>query len=124
MWCTVVIEEGHQHLKDYHIEQSSNVRLFGVQRKRETPKLLQFLELIRAMYGRGGNTRQRSASAKQHKFTGLKKLRFSKIDDAIFTVLIPRCKIGINCILFFLQTVQQIYHFSKIKLSTMNFICI
>jgi hypothetical protein len=40
------MEEGHYKSKGYHIRQSSNVKLFGAQRRRETAKLLQFLELV------------------------------------------------------------------------------
>jgi hypothetical protein len=38
--------------------QSSNVKLFGEQRKRETAKPLQFLELMKATFDFGRNTRQ------------------------------------------------------------------
>jgi hypothetical protein len=56
-----------RNLKDYHIRQSSNVKLFGAQRRRETAKPLQFLELIKATFDCGGNTRQLSASVGHHK---------------------------------------------------------
>jgi len=39
-----------RNLKDYHIRQSSNVKLFGAQRIRETAKPLQFLELMKASW--------------------------------------------------------------------------
>jgi hypothetical protein len=55
-----------RNLKDYHIRQSSNVKLFGVLRRRETAKLLQFLELMKAMFNCGGNTRQQSAGVRRH----------------------------------------------------------
>jgi hypothetical protein len=55
-----------QKFKDYHIRQSSNVKLFGAQRRRETAKLLQFLELMKATFDCGGNTRQRSAGVRRH----------------------------------------------------------
>jgi hypothetical protein len=44
------MEQGCQKLKDYHIWQSSNVKLFVVQRRRETAKLLQFLELMKVTF--------------------------------------------------------------------------
>jgi hypothetical protein len=49
--------EGYQKSKDYHMQQISNVKLFGVQRK-ETAKSLQFLELMKTMFDCGGNTIQ------------------------------------------------------------------
>jgi hypothetical protein len=52
-----------RNLKDYHTQRSSNVKLFGGQR-RETAKPLQFLELMKAMFDCGGNTRQRSAGVR------------------------------------------------------------
>jgi hypothetical protein len=55
-----------RNLKDYHIRQSSNVKLFGVQR-RETGKPLQFAELMKATFDCGGNTRQQSVSVRCHK---------------------------------------------------------
>jgi hypothetical protein len=55
------MEKGRQNLKGYHIRQSSNVKLFGAQRRRETAKPLQFLELMKATFDSGGNTTQRSA---------------------------------------------------------------
>ena len=46
-----------RNLKDYHIRQSSNVKLFGARRIRKTAKPLQFLELMKATFDCGGNTR-------------------------------------------------------------------
>ena len=60
-----------RNLKDYHIRQSSNVKLFGAQRKRETAKSLQFLELMNATFDCGGNTRQRSAGVRCHEGNSL-----------------------------------------------------
>jgi hypothetical protein len=42
------------------------VKLFGVQRRRETAKLLQFLELMNAAFDCGGNTTQRSAGVRHY----------------------------------------------------------
>jgi hypothetical protein len=42
------------------------VKLFGVQRRRETAKPLQFLELMKATFDCGGNTRQQSAGVRHH----------------------------------------------------------
>jgi hypothetical protein len=47
-----------RNLKDYYIRQSSNVKLFGAQRRRETAKPLKFLELMKAKFDCGGNTRR------------------------------------------------------------------
>jgi len=55
--CTVVMEGRRQKSKGYHIQQSSNMKLFGAQRRRETAKPLQFLELMKAKFDCGGNTR-------------------------------------------------------------------
>jgi hypothetical protein len=60
-----------RNLKDYHIWQSSNMKLFGAQRRRETAKLLKFLELMKATFDCGGNTRQRSAGVRCHKGNSL-----------------------------------------------------
>jgi hypothetical protein len=75
MSCTVVIQ------------QSSNVKLFSAQRRRETAKLLQFLELFKAMFDCGGNTKAAisGCEALRRKFIGPKKGRFPEIDDAVFT---------------------------------------
>jgi hypothetical protein len=37
-----------RNLKEYHIRESLNVKIFSVQRRRETAKPLQFLELMKA----------------------------------------------------------------------------
>jgi hypothetical protein len=42
------------------------VKLFGVQRIRETAKPLQFLELMKATFDCGGNTTQQSAGVGHH----------------------------------------------------------
>jgi len=46
------------------------MKLFGEQR-RETAKPLQFLELIKATFNSGGNTRQRSAGVRHHEGNSL-----------------------------------------------------
>jgi hypothetical protein len=43
--------------KDYHYRQSSNVKLFGLQRKRDTAKPQTVLELMKATLDCGRNTR-------------------------------------------------------------------
>jgi hypothetical protein len=55
-----------RNLKDYYVWQSSNMKLFGAQRRRETAKPLQFLELMKAIFDCGRNTRQRSAGVRHH----------------------------------------------------------
>jgi hypothetical protein len=42
------------------------MKLFGVQRRKETAKSLQFLELMKATFDCGGNTRQQSAGVGRH----------------------------------------------------------
>jgi hypothetical protein len=59
-----------RNLKDYHIRQSSNVKLFGAQR-RETAKPLQFMESMKATFDCGENTRQRSADVRRHEGNSL-----------------------------------------------------
>jgi hypothetical protein len=54
-----------RYLKDYHIWQSSNVKLFGAQRRSEIAEPLEFLELMKATYDCGKNIRQRSASVRR-----------------------------------------------------------
>jgi hypothetical protein len=51
-----------RNVKDHHIQQSSNMKLFDAQNRKETAKGLQFLELMEATFDCGRNTRQRSAS--------------------------------------------------------------
>ena len=46
------------------------MKLFGAQRRRETAKPLQFLEL-KAIFDCGGNTRQRSAGVRHHEGNSL-----------------------------------------------------
>jgi len=53
------------------MQQSSNVKLFGAQRIRETAKTLQFLGLMKATFDCGGNTRQRSAGVRRHERNSL-----------------------------------------------------
>jgi hypothetical protein len=57
------------------------VKLFGAQRRRETAKPLQFLELMKAMFNCGGNTRQRSAGVRCHEGNTLdpRKDNFRKV---------------------------------------------
>jgi hypothetical protein len=59
------------NLKVYHIWQSSNVKLFGAQRRRATTKPLQFLELMKATFDCGRNARQRSAGVRCHEGNSL-----------------------------------------------------
>ena len=47
------------------------MKLFGAQRIRETAKPLQFLELMKATFDCGGNTRQRSAGLRRHERNSL-----------------------------------------------------
>jgi hypothetical protein len=96
--------------------------LFGAQRRRETTNPLQFLELIKATFDYGRNKRQQLArvEASQRKLTGPKKGQVPETDDTVFTFSQQRCKTGKNCIVLFLRHTQQLYHFSKIPLSTMN----
>jgi hypothetical protein len=47
------------------------VKLFGAQKRMETAKPLQFLELMKAMFDYGRNTRQRSAGVRHHKGNSL-----------------------------------------------------
>jgi hypothetical protein len=60
-----------KNLKDYNIWQSSNMNLFGVQRRSETAKPLQFLEFRKAEFGCSRNTRQQSVSVRRHKRNSL-----------------------------------------------------
>jgi hypothetical protein len=65
------MEEGRQKSKNYHIRQSSNVNLFGAQRRRETAKPLQFLELMTATFECGRKTSQRSPGVRRHERNSL-----------------------------------------------------
>jgi hypothetical protein len=71
------------------------MKLFGARRRRETAKPLQFLELMKATFDCGGNTRLISrCEASRMKFTGPKKGRFPEIDDTVFTFFQERRKTG------------------------------
>jgi hypothetical protein len=58
-------------LKDYHITQSSNVKLFSAQKRRETAKPLQFLELRKVIFNCGRNARQKAASVRHPEINSL-----------------------------------------------------
>jgi hypothetical protein len=47
------------------------VKLFGAQRRRETAKPLQFLELMKATFDCDGNKKQRSAGVRRHEGNSL-----------------------------------------------------
>jgi hypothetical protein len=64
------MEQGCWKSKRLSYTASSNVKLFGAQR-RETAKPLQFLELMKAAFDCGGNTRQRSAGVRCHEGNSL-----------------------------------------------------
>jgi hypothetical protein len=60
------------------------VKLFGAQRRRDTAKPLQFLELMKAKFDCSGNNAAISGrEASRRKFTGPKKGRFPEADDAV-----------------------------------------
>jgi hypothetical protein len=65
------MEDGHQKSKNYYIEQSSNMNLISMQRRRKIAKLLQFLELLKAMSYCDGSTRQQSVIVGCHKRNSL-----------------------------------------------------
>jgi len=72
------------------------VKLFGAQRIRETPKPLQFLELMKATFDCGGNKAAISGcEASRKKFTGPKKGRFPETDDTVFAFFHERRKTGL-----------------------------
>jgi hypothetical protein len=47
------------------------MKLFGAQRRRETAKPLQFLELMEVVFDCGGNTRQRSVGVRNYEGNSL-----------------------------------------------------
>jgi hypothetical protein len=65
-----LLKRDDKNLKGYHIQQSSNVKLFDAQR-RETAKPLQFLELMKATFDCGENATQQSAGVKRHEGNSL-----------------------------------------------------
>jgi hypothetical protein len=69
--CTVVVEEGRQKSKRLSYTVKFKRLLFGAQRRRETTKPLQFLELMKATFDCGGNKRQRSAGVRGHEGNSL-----------------------------------------------------
>jgi hypothetical protein len=73
------------------------VKLFGAHSRRETAKPLQFLELMRATFDCGRNTKTAisGCEASWREFTGPKKGRFPETDDAVFTFFQERRKTGL-----------------------------
>jgi hypothetical protein len=119
------------------------MKLFGAQRRMETAKLLQFLELMKATFDCGTNTRQRSAGVRRHEGNS----RFPEIDDAVFTFFQEKRETGlfVSYDLLHKEAIKKarssnipgshfkaskgwairfmrLYHFSKIQLSTTNLI--
>jgi hypothetical protein len=73
------------------------MKLFGVQRRRETIKPLQFfgVDENNIRLWRKHKTAISKCEASQRKFTGPKKGRFPEIDDAVFTFFQERRKTGL-----------------------------
>jgi hypothetical protein len=65
------MEEGRQKSKRLSYMAKFKVKLFGTQRRRETAKPLQLLELMKATFDCGRNTRQRSAGVRRHEGNSL-----------------------------------------------------
>jgi hypothetical protein len=70
------------------------VKLFGAQRVRETAKPLQFLELMKATFDCGGNTRQQSAGVRRHERNSLDP-RKDDFDYAVFMFFQESPKTGL-----------------------------
>ena len=97
-----------RNLKDYHIQQSSNVKLFGAQKRRETAKPLQFLEQMKATLDCGRSTRQQSADVRRHEGNSLDPRK----DDFLKLMMQSSLFFKINyCIVLFLRHVQQLLSF-------------
>ena len=88
------MEEGARNLKDYHIRQSSNVKLFGAQRIRETAAIFGVDESNVRLW-RKHKAAISGCEASRKKFTGPKKGRFPEIDDAVFKFFRERRKSGL-----------------------------
>jgi hypothetical protein len=74
------------------------VKLFNAHRRQETTKLLQFLELMKAMFNCGGNTRQQSVGLRHHEGNSLdpRKDDFLKLMmHSLFMFFQDRCKSGL-----------------------------
>jgi hypothetical protein len=61
------------HLKSKRLSYTAKFKreVIGAQRRMETAKPLQFLELMKATFDYGGITRQRSAGVRRHKENSL-----------------------------------------------------
>jgi hypothetical protein len=72
------------------------VKLFGAQRRRETAKPLQFLDLMKATFDW---QKQKAAisgcEVSPRKFAGYKEGQFPEIHDAVFTFFQERRKTGL-----------------------------
>jgi hypothetical protein len=118
---TIVMEELCQKSKrPSYIWQSSYVKLSGVQRRMETTKPLQFLQLIKVTFNCGKNTGQQSASVRHHKRMSLDpgKDDFLKLmlQSSVFSRQTQDT--GINLTVLFLQHLKWRYYFSELQLST------
>jgi hypothetical protein len=99
--------------------QRSNVKLFGVQGRRETAKPLPVLELMKAVFSCDGNTRQLSATVRCFRRNSL-----DPIKDSFLKLMMQSSrffkirKTGMKCVLLFSRHIQALYHF--LQNSTLN----
>jgi hypothetical protein len=94
------------------------VRLFAAQRRRESAAIVG-ADKSNVRLWRKQKAVTSGAEASRQTFTGHKEGRIPEL-DAVFTFVQERDYTGINSIVLFLTHVQQLYHFSKIQLSTEN----
>jgi hypothetical protein len=122
MSCSVGMEEGHHKSKKTIIHGKVQMWKRSVRGGEvETAKPLQLLELVKAIFNCGRNRRRWLASVRHHERNSLdmRKKSFLKLimQSSHF---FERCKTGINSIVFFVQHIQYLYHFSKTQLLTVD----
>jgi hypothetical protein len=83
------------------------MKLFDAQRRRETAKPLQYLELIKATFDCGRNIRQRSAGVRRHKGNSLDPRK----DDFLKLMMQSSHFLKINYCTVFLRHVQRLLFF-------------
>jgi len=117
--CTVVMEEGRQKSKrlSYSAKFKREVIRCTEEKGNRKGAVIFGVDESNIRLWRKHKTVISGCEVSRRKFIGTKKERFPEIDDAVFTFF----KIN-YCTVLFLWHVQQLYHFSKIQLLTMNLI--
>jgi hypothetical protein len=111
------MEEGCQKSKRLSYTAKLKHEVIQCTEEKGKSKATAILELMKAMFDCGGNTRQQSVGVRRHEGNSLDPRK----DDFLKSMMQSSRFFKINyCIVLFLWHIQQLYHFSKIQLSTAN----